>query len=119
MALIFCPECGTQISEHAQFCVKCAYPITNIKNRKPDYTSLNTLNPNKKQNEESGLIIAGYIVSVLSLFILPIFLLITGVIIGIINISRGSLGHGMIQIILSIIFGTIGSLIGIVSYFLF
>ena len=27
MAFIFCPECGTQVSEHAQNCVKCAYPI--------------------------------------------------------------------------------------------
>ncbi len=32
MALIFCPECGTQVSEHAEKCVKCAYPISNRKN---------------------------------------------------------------------------------------
>lgn len=29
MALIFCPECGTQVSEHAEQCIKCAYPIGN------------------------------------------------------------------------------------------
>ena len=27
MALIYCPECGTQVSEYAEQCVKCAYPI--------------------------------------------------------------------------------------------
>lgn len=30
MALIYCPECGTQVSEHAQQCIKCAYPINKI-----------------------------------------------------------------------------------------
>jgi uncharacterized membrane protein YbjE (DUF340 family) len=27
MALIFCPECGTQVSDKAQACIKCAFPI--------------------------------------------------------------------------------------------
>jgi hypothetical protein len=30
MALIFCPECGTQVSEHAEACSKCAYPISKL-----------------------------------------------------------------------------------------
>jgi hypothetical protein len=30
MALIFCPECGTQVSEKAQSCPKCAYPISQL-----------------------------------------------------------------------------------------
>lgn len=37
MALIFCPECGTQVSEYAQQCVKCAYPIkTRLANETSD-----------------------------------------------------------------------------------
>jgi uncharacterized membrane protein YvbJ len=27
MALIDCPECGTQVSDKAERCLKCAYPI--------------------------------------------------------------------------------------------
>jgi len=27
MALINCPECNTQISDRAEKCIKCAYPI--------------------------------------------------------------------------------------------
>lgn len=27
MALIFCPECGTQVSDKAQQCINCAFPI--------------------------------------------------------------------------------------------
>lgn len=30
MALIKCPECGTQVSEKAQQCPKCSYPISTI-----------------------------------------------------------------------------------------
>lgn len=30
MALVFCPECGTQVSDKALACIKCAYPIGNI-----------------------------------------------------------------------------------------
>ncbi len=34
MAIINCPECGTQVSDQAEKCLKCAYPInkTNINN---------------------------------------------------------------------------------------
>jgi predicted amidophosphoribosyltransferase len=28
MALIKCPECGTQVSDKAEKCLKCAYPIS-------------------------------------------------------------------------------------------
>ena len=27
MALIKCPECGTEVSSEAEFCPKCGYPI--------------------------------------------------------------------------------------------
>lgn len=30
MSLIYCPECSTQVSEHAKACPKCAYPISNL-----------------------------------------------------------------------------------------
>lgn len=31
MALVFCPECGTQVSEHAMTCTKCGYPVNKLK----------------------------------------------------------------------------------------
>jgi hypothetical protein len=30
MALITCPECGTQVSDKAERCPKCAYPINPV-----------------------------------------------------------------------------------------
>ena len=38
MALINCPECRTQISEHALKCVKCGFPLINISTSKPQPT---------------------------------------------------------------------------------
>ncbi len=31
MALIFCPECGTKVSEFASTCLNCSYPINKLK----------------------------------------------------------------------------------------
>jgi uncharacterized membrane protein YvbJ len=30
MALIHCPECGTEVSDKAEKCPKCAYPINPV-----------------------------------------------------------------------------------------
>jgi len=104
MALIFCPDCGKEVSDSASKCPNCAYPLDKLKS--------NTIYPAHKNNQ---LIIAGYIVAFLSLFILPILLLITGIVIGIINVTKGAIGHGILQIILSLIFGILGTFLGILS----
>jgi hypothetical protein len=50
-----------------------------------------------------GNVKAGYICCGLSLFIVPLFLGIAAFILGIVNASKGYAGHGVAQIILSII----------------
>jgi uncharacterized membrane protein YvbJ len=37
MALINCPECGTEVSDKADKCPKCAYPIKSVS---PNSTSI-------------------------------------------------------------------------------
>jgi len=49
MALIFCPECGTQVSEHAQQCIKCAYPIYKLK-----INPVGNVNTNQQYNLHFG-----------------------------------------------------------------
>lgn len=44
MALIKCPECGKEISDKAQLCINCGYPIGNV----------------SKNNETYSLILIGY-----------------------------------------------------------
>jgi hypothetical protein len=33
MALIYCPECGSKVSEFAVTCLNCSYPIKNLQNK--------------------------------------------------------------------------------------
>ncbi len=53
MALIYCPECGTQVSDQAPACVKCAYPIAqkmnNVRgvNNSKDFKEQQTLTVNQ------------------------------------------------------------------------
>jgi len=65
-----------------------------------------------KQKSSNGLIIAGYICSFFALIILPIPLGIAGLIIGIVNLTKGSVGNGIAQIILSVTCGLFGTIIG-------
>lgn len=97
MALIFCPDCGNEVSDSALSCPHCAYPLSRLKS--------NAIYP---AIQNSQLVVAGYIVVFLSLFILPIIFMITGIVIGIINITKGASGHGILQIILALIFGILG-----------
>jgi endogenous inhibitor of DNA gyrase (YacG/DUF329 family) len=104
MALIFCPDCGKEVSDSAITCPHCAYPLNRIKS--------NAMYPLVQNNQ---LVVAGYIVVFLSLLILPIIFMISGIVIGVINITKGSSGHGILQIILALIFGIIGTFMGILS----
>lgn len=61
MALIYCPECGTQVSEHAAQCIKCAYPISSLKsainqqdNTKSHYTNYDYSTQNHQTQHTSS-----------------------------------------------------------------
>ncbi|MGG7036712.1 MAG: zinc-ribbon domain-containing protein [Flavobacterium sp.] len=108
MSLIHCPDCGKQVSDNANICPNCAYPLSNLKN------NVTKISPITKNNE---LVVVGYIAVFLSLFIFPIFFMLVGLILGIINLTKGETGHGILQIVLSLIFGILGTFIGILSIF--
>jgi hypothetical protein len=135
MALIYCPECGTQVSEHAIDCIKCAFPISKLKNNnsnssvkqsnypqaqqqvhQPVYHTHHYHNTKNNDGASGGLIAAGYIVALLSLLFLPILLMVTGVVLGIVTIAKGSIGHGIAHILISLLFGIIGAALGILMY---
>lgn len=135
MALIYCPECGTQVSEHAIDCIKCAFPISKLKNNnsnssvkqsnypqaqqqvhQPVYHTHHYHNTKNNDGASGGLIAAGYIVAFLSLLFLPILLMVTGVVLGIVTIAKGSIGHGIAHILISLLFGIIGAALGILMY---
>ncbi len=106
MALIFCPDCGKEVSDNANNCPNCAYPISKLKNHTQTFTPV-------YQNNQ--LILAGYFAVFFSFFIFPVFFMIIGIIIGIINLTKGAIGHGILQIILSLLFGILGTFLGLLS----
>ena len=106
MALIFCPDCGKEVSDSAMNCPNCAYPLNKLENYRKNQTRY-------YQNNE--LVIVGYIAVFLSFFIFPIFFMLVGIILGIVNLTKGAIGHGITQIILSLVFGILGTLLGILS----
>jgi len=112
MGLIHCPDCGTSVSEHANVCPKCSYPIQRIKQPQQTTTVYNTNN----NEASSGLIAMGYIFACISLLFYPILFAPAGVIVGIVTISKGSAGHGVAHIILSFMLGIAGFLLGVFSY---
>jgi hypothetical protein len=61
-----------------------------------------------------GLIAAGYVCGLLAIAILPIPLGITGFVLGIVNLTKGSTGHGIAQMIISLTCGLVGALFGAV-----
>lgn len=66
----------------------------------------------KNFKKPSSLITAGYICAFISLFFIPIIFMLGGMIIGIINMTKEEMGHGIVQIILSFICGIIGMALG-------
>jgi len=73
-------------------------------------SSETTLNEEKKM---PGSVRAGYICVGLSLLIVPLFLGLAGFILGIVNASKGYVGHGVGQIILSVVCAYAGVLFAI------
>lgn len=65
-----------------------------------------------KKNNNNGTVVAGYICSVASILILPIIFMPAGIVLGLINVSKNEIVHGIAQIMISIIFGFLGMFIG-------
>ena len=66
----------------------------------------------ESNGSSTGLIAAGYICGGLSLLILPPALGVAGTVIGIVNLTKGSVGHGIAQIIISVSCALFGMIIG-------
>jgi hypothetical protein len=73
---------------------------------------LNSVDAEPKKSS-TGLIVAGYIFGLLSVAVLPVPLGITGFVLGIVNLVKGSSGHGIAQMIISVACGIIGTCIGV------
>ena len=81
MAMIKCPECGTEVSDKAEKCPKCAYPIQSTQTEEKTQTIQQT---SKKLKKHIIFSVLALIVGVIFLFIksiswLGVLLIIVGI----------------------------------------
>ncbi len=109
--LLPCPDCGANVSKKAASCPQCGSPLHSTFAEPVRVTKPVSTTPSG-----SGLIAAGYICGGLSLICLPPGLGTAGLVIGIVNITKGHTGHGIAQIIISVTCGFLGMVIGAVMW---
>lgn len=120
MALIKCPECGKEVSDKANKCIGCGFPILNINQEvsqedvKALYKNVFTSGKRKKENFEkrkNEMTTARLVISILML-IFSVIVLFQSCAAGLVNAveNNGNTdgGTGLIIFLLMIIFGTIG-----------
>lgn len=107
----FCRECGARINRKAVICTQCGVPQHPEGNEDGLATGGNAPRA-AKQAQGNGLIATGYICAAVSLLFLPPVFSLIAFIIGIINLTRNQIGHGIAQIVLSVICGFFGMVIG-------
>ena len=97
----FCKYCGNQVIAAAVICPSCGAPTSGV----PSLQLSDTINPIGSSNPSGGsntLVISGYLCAIISLVFLPPAFGLAGMVIGIINLTRGKVGHGIAQIVLSV-----------------
>ena len=87
----FCANCGKEVSEGVKFCPECGKGL---------------------KRESNSMIVWGYVCGGVAFFFFPIGFGIAGVVIGIINLTKGRVGHGIAQIVIATTAGILGSIWG-------
>ena len=101
--MAFCPNCGKEVAAGDSFCPKCGQ-------------GLNTEATTRKRQQSSNLVVWGYVCGVLALFFLPIAFGIAGMVIGIVNLTKGRVGHGIAQIVIALTLGILGAIWGAIVW---
>lgn len=107
----FCRECGARINRKAVICTQCGVP-QNSEGAEFTFSPSGNAPRVAKHAQGSGLIAAGYVCAAVALLFLPPVFALVAFIIGIINLVRNQIGHGIAQIVLSFICGFLGMVIG-------
>jgi len=126
MALIYCPNCGKQISDKADRCISCGciLRIGSHSQTYGNYSPSQSTRNEPNQGSVDGLGITSLILGILALFawILPLAgypITIVGLILGIVSLSRSTNGNataGVILCSLGLIATVISSIIGAIIW---
>jgi len=92
---VFCHNCGSALEDHSACCSSCGTP-----------TSTDTTTQDRKAIKP--LIAGGYLCGLAALLLVPLGFGLAGCAIGIINLTKGRLRHGIAQIVIAVTCGTVG-----------
>jgi hypothetical protein len=107
----FCRECGCSINRRAVICPQCGVPQQSD-NGDISFPTRNGSARGSKQAQGGSLVVWGYVCAGIALLFLPPLFALASFIIGIVNLTRNQIGHGIAQIILSFVCGFMGMVIG-------
>lgn len=96
-----CQRCGAENSPQAAFCQNCGGSLQQA----------GTFTNTQVGSTNNGTVVAGYVFAFLTFLILPFILVWVAIALGIVNITRGDTGHGMAQILISIVAAFLGLLL--------
>ena len=99
----FCTSCGQMIPREAAMCVHCGVP---------NKVSQDGTGASQSNMSGKGLISVGYVLSLIALFLFPPAFGLAAFIVAIVNLVQGRIGHGIVQIVLSVVCTVSGMLIG-------
>ena len=107
----FCRECGCSINRKAVICPQCGVPQQS-ENGGVSFPTHGGSPRASHQAQGGSLVVWGYVCAGIALLFLPPLFALASFIIGIVNLTRNQIGHGIAQIILSLICGFMGMVIG-------
>ncbi len=116
-----CPHCSRSLNPpdrllgHTVNCPSCKEKITLPRTAIQQHSNMTSNAINTHQKSSDGLIASGYFCSLIALLLFPPGFGIAGLAIGIINLTKGSIGHGIAQIVLSITCAVFGMIIGVAT----
>ncbi len=96
-----CQRCGAENSPQAAFCQNCGGSLQQV----------GTFTNTPIGSRSNGAVVAGYVFAFLTFLILPFILVWVAIALGIVNITRGDTGHGVAQILISIVAVFLGLLL--------
>jgi hypothetical protein len=113
---IRCPDCGLENPPSSIRC-DCGHNFTVDHDvaHPPAKVQKATISDDRRQghiNRSKSLIMAGYVCGLIALVFLPPGFAFAGIVIGIVNLTKGRLGHGIAQIAVATTCGIVGMYLG-------
>src|ERR1035438_3899762 len=111
---MFCPNCGAALVDQSPFCGHCgtATSASGIVARKEVQPYLPIEQAKKASTGMKSLLTAGYVCALVALIFLPPAFSLAAIVIGILVLARGKVGHGIAIIVIGATCGYVGMYFG-------